>query len=86
MAYIRTIVHYYLWEGGGQDEGRYFIIEDFINRGGGEGSNLLMNSSLNIPYFFFEVVPYLNEFQYVLERFGDLVEFKYFFFEPGNIF
>ena len=25
--------------------------------GGGEGSNLLMNSSLNIPYFFFEVVP-----------------------------
>ena len=28
--------------------------------GGGEGSNLLMNSSLNIPYFFFEVVPYLH--------------------------
>ena len=62
MAYIRTIVHYYLWEGGGQDEGRYFIIEDFINRGGGEGSNLLMNSSLNIPYFFFEVVPKIYYF------------------------
>ena len=59
MAYICTIVHYYLWEGGGQDEGRYLIIEDFINRGGGEGSNPLMNSSLNIPYFFFEVVPEL---------------------------
>ena len=25
------------------------------------------------------VLAYFNEFQYVLERFGDLVEFKYFF-------
>ena len=57
MAYIRTIVHYYMWEGGGHEEERYFIIKDFINRGGGEGSKPLMNSSLNIPYFFFEVVP-----------------------------
>ena len=52
MAYIRTKVHYYVWEGGGHEEERYFIIKDFINRGGGEGSKPLMNSSLNIPFFF----------------------------------
>ena len=56
MAYICTIVHYYLWEGGGQDEGRYFIIEDFINRGGRGGVKPINEQFIKYTVFFFEVV------------------------------
>ena len=52
MAYLRTIFHYYLWEGGGQEEGRYFIIEDFINRGGRGGVKTINEQFIKYSGFF----------------------------------
>ena len=55
MAYLRTIFHYYLWEGGGQEEGDISSLK--ISLIGGEGRGQTINEQFIKYTVFFEVAP-----------------------------